>query len=70
MPTQKQLGRKEDLGRYSQTSTGVYYPKGLTEIDNLDDLDESKLFMPRWNGNDEGVLVLFDPTPPNAISLV
>lgn len=62
MPTQRQLSRTEDLGRYSQTSTGVYYPKGLTEIDNLDNLDESKLFMPRWNGNDEGVLVLFDPT--------
>ena len=41
--------------------SGVYYPKGLEKIDNLDDFDEEKTIINGWAKGD-GVLVLFDPS--------
>ena len=40
--------------------SGVYYPKGLEKIDNLDDFDEEKTIINGWAKGD-GVLILFDP---------
>ena len=41
--------------------SGVYYPKGLEKIDDLDDFDEEKTIINGWAKGD-GVLVLFDPS--------
>lgn len=40
--------------------SGVYYPKGIDKIDNLDDFDEEKTIINGWERRD-GVLILFDP---------
>ena len=40
--------------------SGVYYPKGLEKIDDLDDFDEEKTIINGWAKGD-GVLILIDP---------
>ena len=59
-----------DVGGYSRPHlhgtghtlwSGVYYPKGLTEVVNLDDWDEGETFHYSMPANIDGMLVLFDP---------
>lgn len=41
--------------------SGVYYPQGLEEIENLDEWDEDDTFYSGYPSNVDGMLVLFDP---------
>ena len=44
-----------------RADSGVYYPKGLYDIEDLDVFDEADLIQTGWSKG-EGQLVLFDPT--------
>ncbi len=59
-----------DVGGYSRPHvhgagrslwSGVYYPKGLEEIDDLDNFEENQTIMPGFQKGD-GLLVLLDPS--------
>ena len=59
-----------DVGGYSRPHlhgigntlwSGVYYPKGLTQINNLDEWDENETFHYGIPPDIDGLLVLFDP---------
>ena len=59
-----------DVGGYSRPHvhgagrslwSGVYYPKGLEEIDDLDNFEENQTIMPGYQKGD-GLLVLIDPS--------
>ena len=41
--------------------SGVYYPKGLEEIENLDEWNENDTIINGYPSNIDGMLVLFDP---------
>ena len=42
--------------------SGVYYPKGLQEIENLDVWNEDNTILNGYPSNIDGMLVLFDPS--------
>ena len=59
-----------DVGGYSRPHvhgagrslwSGVYYPQGLEEVDDLDDFEENQTIMPGFQKGD-GLLVLLDPS--------
>ena len=58
-----------DAGGFSKPHThgsghtlwsGVYYPKGVDDVDDLDEFDEEKTIINGWVRED-GILILFDP---------
>ena len=60
-----------DVGGYSRPHvhgengrtlwSGVYYPKGLEEVDDLDNFEENQTIAPGFQKGD-GLLVLLDPS--------